>query len=204
MQSEDQLEIKLARTDVRAIGDDGVVAGYASIFGNLDSGGDSVQPGAFARSLAARPAAQVRMLWQHDPDEPIGVWEHIAEDARGLFVRGRILGDVARGRDVLSLLRAGAIDGLSIGFKTIRARAGDRPGVRMLLEVDLWEISIVTFPMNEAARIAGVKYAPPDGAENFLSEEQELRELVQAIRQASKAMQPSPYAKASGNKRGIR
>ena len=200
MHTDDQLEIKLARSDLRAIGDDGVVAGYASIFGNLDSGGDSVMPGAFAHSLAVRPADQVRMLWQHDPNEPIGVWEHIAEDVRGLFVRGRILGDVARGREVLSLLRAGAIDGLSIGFKTLRAGTDARPGVRRLLEVDLWEVSIVTFPMNASARIADVKQTPRCGSENFLSEEQELRELVLAIRQAANAMQPSPYAKASGNK----
>jgi len=216
MYTDDQLEIKLA-ADVRAVGDDGVIEGYASVFGNADSGGDSVAPGAFKNSLAARPAAQVRMLWQHDPNEPIGVWEHIAEDARGLLVRGRILGDLARGREALSLLRAGAIDGLSIGFRTVRARMDERTGIRMLLEIDLWEISIVTFPMNEAARVADVKQpvtlcdfetflrdaggfsrneARRIAAHGFLSTDaqrdadQDLRELAHAIRQASNAMQP--------------
>ncbi len=217
MYTDDQLEIKLAAADVRAIGEDGVIEGYASVFGNADNGGDRVAPGAFANSLAARPAAQVRMLWQHDPNEPIGVWEHIAEDARGLFVRGRLLGDVARGREVLSLLRAGAIDGLSIGFRTVRTRMDERSAVRTLLEIDLWEISIVTFPMNEAARVAGVKQpvtlrdfetflrdaggfsrseAKRIAAHGFQTHDSqrdadlELRELAVAIRQAANAMQP--------------
>lgn len=152
-------EIKLARLDARTLNDTGLIDGYASIFEITDQTGDVVTTGAFAKSLIARPAGQVRMLWQHDPSEPIGVWEEIAEDARGLRVRGRILEEVARGREVLSLLRAKAVDGLSIGFRTIRSRMDERRGVRLLLEVDLWEISIVTFPMNDAARIAGVKQA---------------------------------------------
>lgn len=217
MHAEDQLEIKLAQADMRAVGDDGVIEGYASVFGNADTGGDRVAAGAFANSLRVRPAAQVRMLWQHDPNEPIGVWEHIAEDGRGLLVRGRLLGDVARGREVLSLLRAGAIDGLSIGFKTVRARMDERTGIRTLLEIDLWEISIVTFPMNESARVAGVKQlvsvrdfetflrdaggfsrteAKRIAAHGFQSTgcqrdaDQELRELAFAIRQAANSMQP--------------
>ena len=215
MQAEDQLEIKLAQADMRAVGEDGVIEGYASVFGNADSGGDRVAPGAFKNSLGVRAADQVRMLWQHDPNEPIGVWEQISEDARGLFVRGRILGDVARGREALSLLRAGAIDGLSIGFRTVRARMDEGMGVRTLLEVDLWEISIVTFPMNDAARVADVKQiATLRDFENFLRDaggysrseakriaahgfqtagnqrdaDQDLRELAHAIRQASRAM----------------
>ncbi|MEQ1887575.1 MAG: HK97 family phage prohead protease [Alphaproteobacteria bacterium] len=190
MHVEDQLEVKLAGAEVRAVGEDGVIEGYASVFGNADSGGDVVAPGAFKNSLAARPADQVRMLWQHDANEPIGVWEHIAEDARGLLVRGRLLGDVARGREVLSLLRAGAIDGLSIGFRTVRARMDERTGVRTLLEIDLWEISIVTFPMNDAARVAGVKQADSlRDLESFPQDsDQDLRELAFAIRQAARAM----------------
>ena len=215
MHAEDQLEIKLAGAEVRAVGEDGVIEGYASVFGNADSGGDVVAPGAFKDSLGARPADQVRMLWQHDANEPIGVWEHIAEDAHGLFVRGRLLGNVARGREVLSLLRAGAIDGLSIGFRTVRARTDERSGVRTLLEIDLWEISIVTFPMNDAARVANVKqpvtlrdfecflrdaggfsrtearrisahgFQPSDHQRDA---DQDLRELAFAIRQAARAM----------------
>lgn len=178
-------EVKLARLDARIQEDTGLIGGYASIFGIEDQTGDVVAPGAFARSLAARPAGQVRMLWQHDPSEPIGVWEEIAEDARGLRVRGRILEEVARGREVLSLLRAKAVDGLSIGFRTIRSRMDEKRSVRVLLEVDLWEISIVTFPMNEAARIAGVKQAvsPQEAG-------QDLHQLALSIARARHIMQP--------------
>ena len=198
------IETKQVALDRSAVARDGSIAGYASVFAGVDQSGDVVAPGAFRRSLARRGADQVRMLWQHDPYEPIGVWESIAEDAHGLSVRGRVLGDVARGREVLALLRSGAVDGLSIGFKTVRSHTDDLTGVRTLLEIELWEISVVTFPMNEAARVETVKQLTPRGDNNFLNEEQELRELAQAIRQASAAMQPSPYAKASGDKRGIR
>ena len=97
------------------------------------------------------------MLYQHDPAEPIGVWMEIREDPRGLFVRGRLMADVARGREVASLMRAGALDGLSIGFKTVNARADRAAGVRTLIEIDLWEISVVTFPMQPDARVSTVK-----------------------------------------------
>lgn len=210
-------ETKLARLEVQTISEDGTVEGYASVFNVQDQGGDSVAPGAFTKSLSERPAGQVRMLWQHDPSEPIGVWEQIQEDARGLFVRGRILSDVARGREVLSLLRARAIDGLSIGFRTLRSHTDDLSELRTLLEVDLWEISIVTFPMNEAARVAGVKQTQTlREFENFLREaggfsraeakriaahgflsspvqrdaDKELSQLALAIRQANLIMQP--------------
>ena len=96
------------------------------------------------------------MLFQHDPAEPIGTWTDIREDARGLFAAGRINADVARGREVLSLMRSGGLDGLSIGFSTVKSRR-EASGLRRLLEVDLWEISVVTFPMLPQARVAAVK-----------------------------------------------
>ena len=114
-------------------------------------------PGAFSGSIRKRGAGGVRMLFQHDPATPIGVWEEIREDARGLFVRGRLTTDVARAREVLALMRAGAIDGLSIGFRTVRGRTDAKTGVRRLLEVDLWEISVVTFPAAPGARVGAVK-----------------------------------------------
>lgn len=150
-------EAKFTRLSVDCIAQDGSFEGYASVFGITDQGGDIVAPGAFRNSLRKRPAGQIRMLWQHDPSEPIGVWDKIDEDAHGLRVQGRLLPDIARARELLSLMRAGAVDGLSIGFKTIRARQQAGKAARMLIEVDLWEISIVTFPMNESARIAAVK-----------------------------------------------
>ncbi len=134
---------------------DGAIAGYASLWGVPDQGGDIVERGAMAASLRRlRAEGQgVKMLWQHDPAQPIGVWEEVVEDARGLHVRGRILDDVARGREALALVRAGAIDGLSIGYRTLRA-AKDAQGLRRLLEVELWEVSLVTFPMLRDARLA--------------------------------------------------
>lgn len=131
----------------------GVVRGYASRFGAADRGGDVVEPGAFVRSLARLDATgrRVRFLWQHDPGRPIGVWTHVAEDTVGLRVEGRLLADVQAGAEAAALLAAGAIDGLSIGYRAIRAEP--RPGGgRRLLEIELWEVSLVTFPMLPTAR----------------------------------------------------
>ena len=92
------------------------------------------------------------MLWQHDPTEPIGVWDEVREDERGLYVKGRLLDSVARAREAAALLEAGAIDGLSIGYKTVRASKNEQ-GQRLLSEVELWEVSLVTFPMLPQARV---------------------------------------------------
>jgi phage head maturation protease len=100
------------------------------------------------------------MLYQHDPAAPIGVWTELREDERGLFVRGKLSGGVTRAREVHALMRAGALDGLSIGFRTVRARADAKTGIRHILEADLWEISVVTFPMLPGARVAAVKGLP--------------------------------------------
>lgn len=130
------------------------VEGYASIFGRRDQGGDVVGRGAYAASLAALAASgrRVKMLWQHDPAQPIGVWDEVREDATGLYVKGRILTDVARGQEAVALLAAGAIDGLSIGYRTLRAER-DAKGQRLLQKLDLWEVSLVTFPMLAEARV---------------------------------------------------
>ena len=150
-------ETKFAAAEISAVEADGTFSGYASLFGETDLNRDVVEPGAFRKSIARRGTAGVRMLFQHDPAAPIGVWETIREDARGLFVRGRLMTEVAKGREVLALMRAGAIDGLSIGFRTVRGRTDAKTGMRRLLEVDLWEISVVTFPMLPAARVSAVK-----------------------------------------------
>ncbi len=132
-----------------------MVEGYASLFGVRDQGGDVVLPGAYAESLKALAAAgrRVKMLWQHDPGQPIGIWDEVREDKRGLWVKGRILTEVARGREALALLSAGAMDGLSIGYRTRRAER-DGKGGRQLAELELWEVSLVTFPMLPEARVA--------------------------------------------------
>ncbi|MBO6899766.1 MAG: HK97 family phage prohead protease [Rhizobiaceae bacterium] len=136
---------------------DGSFSGYASLFGRVDLGRDIVERGAFARSLAKRGASGIRMLFQHDPAAPIGSWSEVREDARGLFVRGRLALDSAKARDIHALMRGGALDGLSIGFRTVRARKETKSGVRRILEADLWEISVVTFPMLPEARVDSVK-----------------------------------------------
>jgi uncharacterized protein len=155
-------EVKFTSNTLQRLTADGVFEGYASLFDRADLGLDVVAPGAFRNSLTNRGSAGIRMLYQHDPAQPIGVWDRIYEDARGLFVRGRLTLDVAKARDVRALLKAGAIDGLSIGFKALKSRRDPRTGLRRLLEVDLWEISIVTFPMLPEARVANVKLAPKD------------------------------------------
>ena len=136
---------------------DGTVEGYASLFGELDQARDMMMRGAFAETLSARGIRRVPMLFQHDPSEPVGIWLELREDHRGLFARGRLIPEVARGRELLSLLRAGAIDGLSIGFRTSKARIDPRTRIRRIYAVDLWEISIVTFPMLAGARVRAVK-----------------------------------------------
>lgn len=128
------------------------LTGYASLFGIADLSGDVMQPGAFTASLARRGPEGVKFLWQHDPATPLGRWLSIEEDARGLRVTGILLPSVARAREAESLMRAGILDGLSIGFRTVRARSDRRSGQRAVAEVDLWEISLVTFPMLPGAR----------------------------------------------------
>lgn len=137
----------------------GVFEGYASLFGKRDQQGDVVMAGAFTQSLRAKGAENIRMLFQHNPAEPVGSWVDIVERPRGLWVRGRLNLKVQRGRELLALLESGGLDGLSIGFKTVRARNDRASGTRQLLAIDLWEISLVTFPMLDGARVSTVKSA---------------------------------------------
>ena len=154
-------ERKAARFEAKAVKADGSFEGYASLFGTEDLGRDVVMPGAFRKSLLKRGARGVKLLYQHEPNEVIGTWEEIKEDARGLFVRGQLLTDVRRAREVLTLMRAGAVDGLSIGYHVVKAETDRASGARRLIEVDLWEISVVTFPMLPAARVSAVKEGRP-------------------------------------------
>ena len=135
----------------------GVFSGYASLFNQRDASGDIVVPGAFHQSLLRRPAEDIRMLFQHDPAEPVGTWLEVRETERGLYVLGRLNKNVQRGRELLALLESGGIDGLSIGFKTVSARKDKMSGARLLTKIDLWEISLVTFPMLDGARVSAVK-----------------------------------------------
>lgn len=145
------LETKFHQFDSElTLDDDHVIEGYASLFGAKDQGGDVVQKGAYAKSLEG--GRRVKMLWQHDPSEPIGIWDEVREDERGLYVKGRLLDSVARAREAAALTRAGAIDGLSIGYRTVKSHKNES-GNRCLSEVELWEVSLVTFPMLPEARL---------------------------------------------------
>jgi HK97 family phage prohead protease len=146
---------------------DGTVEGYASLFGEIDAARDMMMRGAFAATLAKRGVNRVPMLFQHDPAEPVGVWLELTEDQRGLYARGRLIPEVARARELLSLLRAGAVDGLSIGFRTVKGSLDPKTRVRRLIAVDLWEISIVTFPLLAGARVRAVKHSPPRSQSGF-------------------------------------
>src|SRR4051794_40175911 len=154
-------ERKFLAEPLNAVDTDGVFEGYASLFGEADLGKDVVVPGAFTDSLKKRNAAGIRLLWQHDPAQPIGRWLRLAEDRRGLRVRGKLNLAVERARDIHALMREGAVDGLSIGFRVERARAERPTGLRRLEKLDLWEISIVTFPMLPGARVETVKHTRP-------------------------------------------
>jgi HK97 family phage prohead protease len=151
------LETKFHRPEAGLVLAEGArIEGYASLFGVADHGGDVVLAGAYGAALAEMAAAgrRVKMLWQHDPAQPIGVWDEVGEDARGLYVKGRLLPEVVRGREAAALVAAGAVDGLSIGYRTLRAER-DGKGRRVLAELELWEVSLVTFPMLPQARVAG-------------------------------------------------
>jgi len=139
---------------IKAVSEDGLFSGYGSVFGVIDSYKEVVAPGAFAESLSQRTPA---LLWQHRSGEPIGVYSALREDQTGLYVEGKLALKTARGAEAYELLKMGAISGLSIGFVT-RDDSYDRvTGIRTLKKVDLWEVSLVTFPANDAARISGVK-----------------------------------------------
>lgn len=153
-------EVKFCALNLHDVTSEGVFEGYASLFDLEDLGRDIVRRGAFRDTLTQRGPKGVKMLFQHDASQPIGVWEALHEDARGLFARGRLMLDVSRAREVLALMRAGAVDGLSIGFRAKKSRRARESGARELTAIDLWEISVVTFPMQPQARVTAVKQNP--------------------------------------------
>lgn len=148
------MERKAIDVQIKASGDEGVIEGYGSVFNIRDMGGDIVEAGAFADTLkSTRP----KMLWQHDMAAPIGRWDEYREDESGLYMRGTIATKSTQGRDAYELVKAGAIEGLSIGYIV---RDYDMDGdTRRLKRVDLIETSLVTMPMNPAAMVTGVKNA---------------------------------------------
>ena len=152
--------------EVKFVAETGVFEGYASVFGVTDSVGDSIAPGAFAESLAAaaRNGALPPLLWQHDPKQPIGAWREMREDAHGLFVKGELfIADIARAREAYRLLQENIVTGLSIGYRTLQSHFDDASNVRVLTKIELLEVSMVTFPANEFARVSRVKSRLAEG-----------------------------------------
>lgn len=157
--------------ELKASDEDGTrtIEGFGSVFGNVDSYGDIVMPGAFMESLKSRKPA---MLWQHRSDMPIGVWDEMEETKKGLKLKGRIL-PTQLGNDAYTLAKEGALTGLSIGFSTKKYEIDEKKKVRKLTELELFEVSLVTFPANDKATITNVKSRP-----------QTLREFEEFLREA--------------------
>jgi HK97 family phage prohead protease len=143
------------------VADDGTFSGYGSVFGNVDSYGEIVAPGAFKSSLKAIKDSgdPLPVLWQHDPSKPIGGYTELAEDSRGLKTVGFLLkDDVALAKEAYALMKARVVKGLSIGYYVTKSDYNEKTGIRTLNELDLREISVVTFPANEEAQIENVKH----------------------------------------------
>lgn len=160
--------------EIKAVNADGTVEGYGSVFGVRDNYDDVIAQGAFIQSLKDHKAAGTMpaMLWQHDAGKPIGVWTEMVEDEKGLRIKGQLAMETVKGKEAHALLKMGALNGLSIGFMS-KEWAYDRDTeVRTLTAIDLWEVSLVTFPANEKARVTNVKSADelqaPKDAEKVL------------------------------------
>jgi uncharacterized protein len=133
-------------------------AGYAALFDKPDRGGDVIRRGAFARAIEA--GGGVPLLWQHRPERPIGRIESLSEDGRGLRVIARLTPEAAHAAEAAALLRDGAVGGLSFGYR-VRAKEPRRNG-RTLTDLDLVEVSLVTFPMQPGARVHAVHEEKPN------------------------------------------
>lgn len=170
-----------APLQLKHMSEDGRFAGYASVFDVIDRQRDVVERGAFRNSLRQR-FNEIKLLWQHAPEEPIGRITSMFEDTHGLYIEGELSLDVARAREAHALLKQGVVNGLSIGYAPKRYATDPDSGVRRLQEVELWEVSLVTFPANEKARVTVVKSAEP-----LPLPTQALR-LVEALQRAQSAL----------------
>jgi HK97 family phage prohead protease len=158
---------------VKNVDDAGKFTGIGAVYNNVDLGGDNILPGAFIRTLTARK--QFPILWQHNPSDPIGI-ANVIDTSQGLIVEGQLLLSDPTATKAHQLLKAGIIKGMSIGYETIKSALVDN--VRELKELKLWEISIVTFPMNEAAMVTGVKAMSDDDRSRHLKAINEHRKAI--------------------------
>lgn len=154
------LEHKNCAFELKQLTDAGSFTGYASIFGVEDDGQDIVDKGAFLQTLSdlGTKGRKVPALWAHDSRQPIGGYEVIREDDKGLWVEGQLMvAEVVKAKETHALMKAGWVSGLSIGFRTKVSEYNTETNVRHLKQVELFEISCVTFPMLDVARVDGVK-----------------------------------------------
>lgn len=142
--------------EIKDLTEEGSFEGYASVFGNVDAYGDVVEKGAFKKTIKENPNPPI--LWQHNPDWPIGVTQEMREDDTGLFVKGKLVMEVQQAREAHALMKAGATKGLSIGYRLVKYLIDQTESVRRLKEVFLAEWSPVTFPANVRAQVVGVKH----------------------------------------------
>ncbi len=146
--------------ELKFLAETGTFEGYASVFHVVDKVNDKIAPGAFRESLAQykTEGRLPPLLWQHEAAEPIGAWREMYEDSHGLFVKGDLfITDIARAKEAHRLLKENVVTGLSIGYRTRQSHREEKTGVRVLTKLDLLEVSLVTFPANEQARVSGVK-----------------------------------------------
>jgi HK97 family phage prohead protease len=159
---------------LKQLDENGTFEGLAAVYNNVDLGGDVIEPGAFSKSLADR-GAEIPVLWQHDSREPIGLGK-LSDSAQGLIVKSRLVLESPTAQKAYGLLKAGVLKGLSIGYDPVKSRVVD--GVRRLSELKLYEISLVTFPMNESATVSSVK------SEDFDRELRAFQELLASCRKS--------------------
>jgi HK97 family phage prohead protease len=169
------MERKRFSLKIKSVDDTGTFTGLGAAYGNVDLGGDKIMPGAFTRTLAA--GKQFPLLWQHDPSNPIGTAK-VTDTPQGLQVEGTLLLQDPTAQKAYTFMKAGVIKGMSIGYETLQSTMdGD---VRQLKELKLWEVSVVTFPMNESATIASVK--------SLALSDDEVQHHLQALRRHQKGM----------------
>lgn len=178
--------------ELKALNEEGAFEGYGSVYGTLDTYADVVASGAFKRTLREHKKAGTMpaMLWQHRPSEPIGVWTSMKEDGKGLFVTGQLAVKTSLGADAYELLKMKAINGMSIGYQTVQSTIDDKKKIRTLTDVDLWEVSLVTFPANTDARIQAVK---AEGIKTIREFEDFLRDEGGFSHAAAKAIAASGF-----------
>lgn len=174
---------------VKELASDGYFTGYASVFGAVDQQAERVMRGAFSRSLQRlqKEGRTPAMLWMHDPSRPIGVWTDLSEDATGLAVEGRLALKTQAGAEAYELLRLGALTGLSIGYRTVKSEIEQNSRTRKLTDIELYEISLVTFPANEQARVSTVK--SPAVATG--TADHDVRAIVSRLRGVARVLTPT-------------